>query len=243
MKTGAKIALGSGLLFVIAVGGEALYLHHRNALDNTVTVAKSDYQADPDDLVFLRSEHPISLKDEKDLKGRTIWVSAGGQLDYYPLNGRTVDFDHSQGVLLGAEPIVIKDAVEQAAPKKAAFRIPQGDKQVLLVFTKPGNPRLFAVAVGDLEAGNYNLLTDQIFFYDDPHKLYAHWSPDTWKAIDEHRAILGMNERQVQLALGQISTNHGDKIGDRSVEYDNQDHPKMVTFEAGKATRIIDEKQ
>ena len=238
MKTGVKVALGSGLAAVVLVGGELLYLHHRNTVDQAGPPAAAEYKSDPDDLVFLKSEHPMSLKDEKDLKGRTLWVSAGGQMDYYPYNGRSVDYDHSRGVLLGVEKIQVRDAVEQAAPKKAAFRIPQGDKQVLLVFTKDGDSKMYAVPVGDREAGSYNLLTDQIFFYDDPHRLFAHWGPEIWKAVDEHRAIPGMNERQVQTALGQISTPHGDKIGDRIVEYDDQGHPKMVTFMGGKATRI-----
>lgn len=240
MKTGVKVALGSGLLFAVLVGGELLYLRHRNAADDVAPAVKAEYKSDPDDLVFLKNEHPMSLKDEKYLKGRTLWVSAGGQMDFYPWNGHAADFDHSQGVLLGVEKITVKDAVEQSAPKKAAFRIPQGDKQVLLVFTKESDPKLYAVPVGDREAGTYNLLTDQIFFYDDPHTLFAHWGPEVWKAVDEHRAILGMNERQVQTALGQISTPRGDRIGDRIVEYDDQGKPKVVTFVGGKATRIAD---
>ena len=61
------------------MGGETLFLYHRNHSDDKVA-AKPEYKADPDDLVFLKSEHPMSLKDEKDLKGRTLWVSAGGQM-------------------------------------------------------------------------------------------------------------------------------------------------------------------
>lgn len=240
MRTGVKVALGSGLLFVVAVGGELLYLRRRNAADQAGPAARAEYKADPDDLVFLKNEHPMSLKDEKDLRGRTLWVSAGGQMDYYPYNGRTVDYEHTQGVLLGAEKITVKDAVEQAAPKKAAFRIPQGDKQVLLVFAKADGGKLYAVPVGYREAGSYTLQTDQIFFYEDPHRLFSHWGPEVWKAVDEHWAIVGMNERQVQTALGQVSTPHGDKMGDRIVDYDDQGKPKVVTFVGGKATRIAD---
>jgi YD repeat-containing protein len=135
--------------------------------------------------------------------------------------------------------------VVQAAPKAAAFRIPQGDGQVLLVFTLPDDPKAagkeYAVAVGDKEGSGWNLLTDQIFFYDDPHKLFSYWKPEIWKSIDEHRAIVGMNERQVMLALGQVSTPHGDTIGDRTVDYDDQGHPKSVTYQGGKATAVRDE--
>jgi hypothetical protein len=247
MKTGLKVGLGGLVALVLGVGGELLYLHHRNA-DDQKTVAKPEYKMDPDDMATytLKHEHPMSLQDEKDLKGRTLWMSAGGQMDYYPYNGH-VDYAHPVGVLLGAEKILVKTAVEQVAPKSAAFRIPQGDKHVLLVFTKPDDPKNptkeYAVPVGYKQGGDYTFETDNIFFYEDPHKVYTTWSPEIWKAVDEHRAILGMKENQVQMALGQISVPHGDKIGDRSVEYDDQGKPKLITFENGKATQILDEKK
>ena len=241
MKTAVKITLGCIAAVAIAVGGELAYLHHRNAADQA-PIAKVDYKSDPDDNVFLKNEHPMAFKDAKDLKGRTLWVSAGGQMDYYPYTAHTVDFAHPQGVLLGTEKILVTDAVEQVAPVKTAFRIPQGDKQVLLIFTRAANSAAnqYAVPVGFRQGTDYTFSTDQIFFYDDPHILFSHWSPETWKAIDEHRAILGMNERQVQTALGQISDPHGDKIGDRTVIYDNQGKPKRITFVATKATKIED---
>ena len=99
----------------------------------------------------------------------------------------------------------------------------------------------YAVAVGDKEGAQYNLLTDQIFFYDDPHKLFAYWGPQVWQAIDEHKAIPGMTERETQMALGQVCTPRGDIMGDRMVEFDNQGKPKLVTFVGGKSTKIVDE--
>ena len=238
---GKWIALGSAVL-VLAVGGEMLYLHHRNVLDNQAPPPKAEAKSDPDDLVFLKQEHPNSLKDEKDLKGRTLWVSAGGQMDYYPYTGK-VDFAHDEGVLLGAEPIVVKDAVEQVAPAKTAFRIPAGDKQVLLVFTKPGDAKEYATPVGDKQGDDYSFETDQIYFYDDPHQLYSYWGPEVWKAIDEHRVQPGMSEREVQMALGQVSTPHGDVTGNRMVTFDDQGKPKNVTFVNNKVTKAEDVKQ
>ena len=246
MTDGAKYGLGGALVLVLAVGGELAYLHHRNQQDLAAPAARAtSYKADPDDLVFLRPEHPMTFKDSKDLKGRTLWVSAGGQMDFYPFTSGHVDVAHSQGQLLGAEKIVVKDAVEQAVPLKVAIRIEQGDKQVFLVFTKPDAPdaaKLYAVPVGFRKGTDYTYSTDQIFFYQDPHQLFSYWGADVWKAIDEHRAIPGMSERQVQTALGQISTPHGDTIGERTVEYFNQGKPVLVTFAGGKATKIVDEK-
>jgi len=241
---GVKVLVVGGLaVLVLAAGGEYLYLQHRNAEDAKVAAPTGPaYKMDPDDLVYPRQEHPMSLKDEKDLKGKTIWVSAGGQMDYYPYVGGKIEFK-SQGVLLGAEPLVVKDAVEAVAPAKTAIRIPVGDKQVFLVFTHGTDPKLYATPVGYKQGGDYTFLTDQIYFYDDPHKLYDYWGPAVWKAVDTHTAEKGMTERQVQMALGQVSTPHGDTAGDRMVTYDDQGHPKNVTFVAGKSVKVEDAPQ
>ena len=241
---GAAKWIGAGAaVLVLAVGGELLYIHHRNALDAaTPTSAADNYKMDPDDEVFVKQDHPMSLKDEKDLKGSTIWVSAGGQMDYYPYSGGKIDFK-SAGVLLGAEPIVIKDAIEAVAPARTAIRIPVGDKQVFLIFTHGTDPKEYATPVGFKKDGDYTFLTDQIYFYDDPHKLYSYWGPQVWAAIDAHKAIPGMSERQTQMALGQVSSPHGDNPGNRTVEYFNNNHPEDVTFVNGKSTKIEDVKQ
>ena len=200
---------------------------------------------DPDAAIVLKAKHPGSLQDEKSLKGQTLWVSAGGQMSFYPFNGKSVDFSHPAGLLLGAEKIDVKDAVEQAAPRTAGSRFPDADAEVLLTFVRPDDPknptREYAVAVGDREGQDYSILTDQLFYYDDPHKLYAHWGPAVWKAIDDHTAILGMTERQLQLALGTVNTPRADIMGDRTVEFDDQGKPKLVTFINGKASEIRDE--
>lgn len=243
MNAGVKWGLGAVVLLGAAVGGELLWLHHRNAEDQKVSPKQSTYQADPDDLVFLKREHPMSLKDEKDLKGKTLWVSAGGQMDFYPYNGHAVDYAKIAGVLLGAEKITVRDAVEQKAPKAAAFRIPQGDRQVLLVFQKPGDAQEYAVPVGYLQGADFTFSTDDIFFYDDPHQLFSYWGSQIWAAIDHHEAIPGMNEREVQMALGQVSDPHGDTVGNRTVVYANQGHPKRVSFVNGRATKIEDVKE
>ncbi len=244
MTTATKAILAAAALLLVAFGSEGLYLHHRNMLDaQDKPIVKPTFKADPDDDVFLHHEHPMSLADQKSLKGRTLWVSAGGQMEFYPVTGHTVDYTHPVGYLLGAEKITVQDAIEQAAPKKAAFRIPQGDKQILLVFTKPAGNKLYAVPVGFVQGTDTNLSTDEIFFYDDPHKLFAYWGPQVWQAIDEHRAIPGMTEREAQMALGQVSDPKGDTTGDRTVIYDDGGHPKSITFRDNKAITITDQKE
>jgi hypothetical protein len=238
MNNGAKAAIGATAVLILAVGGELVWLHHERNAPVAVKAPEREVIAE-DNLVFLKQKRPDSLKDVKELKGSTVWVSAGGQLEFYPYVGHAAQYGKSVGTLLGAEPIVVKDAVEQVAPKAATFRIPGGDKQVLLVFTKArssGDAKEYAVPVGYRQAGQYTFYTDEIFFYDDPHELYKHWGPEIWKAVDAHEVILGMNERQVELALGQVSQSTSKDYGNRMVVFANLGKPMAVTFVNNKVT-------
>ncbi len=220
---------------LVAVGARLLYLHHERNKPMVMKAPEREVIAD-DDLVFLKKKRPDSLKDLKDLKGTTVWVSAGGQLEYYPFAGHAAQYGKSAGTLLGAEQLEVKDAVEQVAPKAATFRIPGGDRQVLLVFTMPSDTKEYAVPVGYQQDGQYTFYTDEIFFYDDPHELYKHWGPEIWKAVDAHQVILGMNERQVELSLGQVSKSTSKDYGNRMVVFANLGHPMAVTFVKNKVT-------
>src|ERR1700721_866986 len=118
MNNVAKAAIGATVVLILAVGGEALWLHHERNLP--VVVKAPERVATPDDdLVFLKQKRPDSMKDVKELVGSTLWVSAGGQMEFYPYVGHAAQYGKSAGTLLGAEPIVGKDAGEKGAPKPA----------------------------------------------------------------------------------------------------------------------------
>ncbi|MDP9050785.1 MAG: hypothetical protein M3O31_08700 [Acidobacteriota bacterium] len=241
MTSGQKWAMGVTLLAITAVGGEILWLHHERNEAWTPPNAQVEQPTDPDYLVFLKRERPSSLADLKPLIGTTLWVSAADQMDYYPYAAHHADYGKSAGILLGAEPMAIKDTFEQAAPKTATFRIPAGDKQVLLAFTMPKSAdpaKEYAVPVGYRQGKDYTFYTDDIFFYEDPHVLYKHWGPQIWQAIDSHQVIMGMNERQVQLSVGQVFKSDSEKSGDRECVFNNLDHPIDVTFVKNKVTAI-----
>ncbi len=238
MENGKKAAIGATVLVLAVVGIRVgMIYHERHAPEKPVV--KQEYRVDPDDLVFLKKKRQSSLADAKELVGSTLWVSAGGQIDYYTYAHKRADYSKSQGILLAAVPLAVKDAFEQVAPKAATFRIPGGDKQVLLAFTLPqsASPTTeYAVPVGTKEGANYTFYVDEIFFYDDPHVLYKDWDPEIWKAIDEHRVIMGMNERQAQLALGQVSKSTSNEYGNRMVVFSNLSKPVAVTFVKNKVT-------
>jgi hypothetical protein len=242
VENSKKAAIGATVLLLAVVGIRVGMLVHQRHVDETaVAPAPVESKANPDDLVFLKQMRPDSMKDIKDLAGKTLWISAGGQMDYYLYAGHKANYAKSEGILLGADPVLVKDAIEQVAPKSATFRIPGGDRQVLLVFTLPKSAKpetLYAVPVGYRQDGGYTFEMDEIFFYDDPHMLYKHWSADQWAAIDAHKVIPGMSERQVELALGQVSKSESQTYGNRTVTFDAQGHPVDVTFTNDKATNI-----
>jgi hypothetical protein len=236
MENGAKAAIGATVVLVLAVGVRVgLIYRERNAPDKALKPAAREVIPE-DDLVYLKQKHPSSLADVKELQGSTVWVSAGGQLEFYPYVGHTVQYGKSAGTLLGAEPLVVKDMVEQVAPKSASSRIPAGDKQVLMVFTRPDDAKEYAVPVGYRQDKDYTFYTDEILFYDDPHELYKHWGPEIWKAVDAHQVVLGMNERQVELSLGQVSKSTSQTYGNRMVVFANLGKPMAVTFVNNKVT-------
>jgi hypothetical protein len=239
MNSGKKAAIGGTLVLLLAVGGELAWLHHERNEPMAPAATASTGKIDPDDLVFLKKERPSSMADLKDLYGKTVWVSAGGQIDYYPYAGHRADYAKSAGALLGADPMGIKDAFEQVAPKTATFRIPGGDRQVLLVFTLPKSAdpaKEYAAPVGYQEGKDFTFYTDEILFYDDPHELYKHWGTQIWQAVDSHQVVLGMNERQVEMALGQVSKSLSNEYGNRLVIYANLGKPMAVTFVKNKVT-------
>lgn len=256
METGKKVALGATLVAVLAVGGRwGMLVHQRHVEENAPVVSHAeDWKkgANEDSLVFLKKKRPGNLKDVKELDGTRIWVSAGGQMEYYPVVGHRAVYGKPAGTLLGAQAMDVKDAIEQGgAPKGATFRIPGGEKQVLLVFTMPAAgagaaagadaAKEYAVPVGYKQGADYTFYTDELFFYEDPHELYKHWGPKVWAAVDAHRAELGMSEAEVQMALGQVSKSVSEEYGNRMVVYPNLGHPKAVTFVKDKATAVRDD--
>ncbi|WP_260703326.1 hypothetical protein [Edaphobacter flagellatus] len=239
MENGKKAALGGTLLFLAVIGVRVgMIYRERNAPEKPVAAPAREKIAD-DDLVYLKHKRQDKMEDTKELVGQPLWVSAGGQMDYYPASGKHVDFSKVSGTLLGAEKLDVKGFVEQVKPKAVASRIPPGDRQVVMLFSLPNSQtpdKVYGVPVGYHENGGYTFYLDEIFFYDDPHELYKHWGPEIWKAVDSHQVILGMNERQVQMALGQVSKSLSNDYGNRLVVYANLGKPFAVTFVNNKVT-------
>ena len=226
------------IILVVAAGIRiGLIWHERHQADKPAPDTSPAYTQDQ--LVLPRSLNQTDVKDARGLNGKRIWVSAAGQLNAYPATEAHIDYTHPGPLLLGAEPLDVVNFIEGKAPASAYSRIPKGDEQVFMLFHLPSDPaKLWGTPVGYKDGKFYTFYLDQCFFYDDPHVLYKHWGADVWKAIDEHRVVKGMSEKQVGLALGQVSKPGPGQMGDRTVLFDNDGKPVTVTFTNDKATSI-----
>src|SRR2546423_1508872 len=191
----------------------------------------SSYTITTDDYVTPPKVFPYDAKSAaRDLAGKTVWVRTGNQLPYYRYvtAAHRAEFNHKMGFLAPLEKLEIKDAIQQRAPRS-------GERQVLAVFNKAGEQTLFAAVIGAENAVTYTFFVNDMFFLEDPHKLYSHWPQEVWSAIDRHEAKPGMNELQVSLALGTSARASPGEIGERTMEYANAGKPVKVTFSKNKA--------
>jgi len=246
MNSRVKFFLGGTIVLLLAVGIRIGLIYRANHEEGTAPkVADAPTMTDDEAVGYnLRKLRPDSLKDVRELIGKTIWVSAGGQMDYYRNASNHVDYAHPLGTLQGAVPMMVKSVFEQVAPKtgRAVFRIAPGQRHVLIAFTLPKSDTptaLYATPVGFFDVGKYTIYDDQLFFYDDPHELYKHWGTEMWSHIDKHEAVLGMTENQAMIALGQVMDPRGDQPGNRVINFDNNAHPVAIEFANGKAVKIM----
>ena len=250
MENGKKIALGVTALMIALVGLRVGLIYKANHEEAPAPKSASDdWKMSDDEAVTLnlKKQRPDSLKDERELIGKTIWVSAADQMDYFHYANHHADYSHPVGTLMGAEPLVVKDVFEQVAPPKAAvlLRIPAGQRHVLLAFTMPksADPKAeYAVPVGYYQGGFYTFSTDEIFFYVDPRISYKHWGTEALAHIDKHEVVPGMSENQAMMALVQIIKPSGNSNGNRTVNYDNNSHPVTIVFEQNKAVSVTPNK-
>ena len=221
------------LLALLVAGGRAAYIvydryQERKEADQPKQepALKADYYISPKKL------HPYDLKSARELTRQPVWVRAGYFHTFYPYDAarHRTNFEHESGTLLPLQKLQIQDVVTDASPKDP------GTKQILARFALDGKD--YAVPVGAEKGGDFKTYSDDIFFIEDPHALYKHWTADVWKAIDAHEARAGMNELQAGFALGAgIPEGSGD-YGSRTLHYANGGKPMVITFRGDKAVEV-----
>jgi hypothetical protein len=237
MKTWQKVAL---IVFipvaVLAIG--ILIINHKRSEPGVVPQHQTERALTQDEMVQPRKLFIDDLKSARDLIGKPVWVQSGYAMDYYPYAAHHIDFARKAGALPGADRLDVKDVITEKLPADVVTRIPRGDKQAFIVFTLPGDDKEYATAVGYIQGSDSTYYCDNVFYYDDPRTMYNFWTAPVWQAIDQHKAISGMNELQAAMALGILQQSDSSDYGNRTVQYDADGTHWSVTFENDKATQI-----
>lgn len=238
MKTWQKVALVLGFPIVILAIGILIINHKRNEPVVAPPSQPPQRALSQDEMVQPRKLFIDDMKSARDLIGKPVWVQAGYEMDDFPYTAHHVDFAHKAGSLPGAERLDVKDVIAEKLPAGFVTRIPRGDKQVFVVFTTPGDDKQYAAAVGYIQGSDSTYYCDNVFYYDDPHTMYNFWPAPIWQAIDQHKAIAGMNELQAAMALGVMQQSDSSDYGNRTLEYDAGGTHWEVTFADDKATQV-----
>jgi hypothetical protein len=237
--TKRKIQLGLGVLIAVTAI-RAAYIVYERYSERAQDAQQAEKKAPPlnaDDYVVPKKLYPSDLKSAKQLTKQPVWVREGYHHTYYPYDPARhhTDFSHEAGLLLPLQKLEIKDVILDTDAQSSGPHSGQS-RPIMAVFDLDGKP--FAVSIGSFADNSYSIYSDYYFFIQDPHELYKHWPPEMWQAIDEHQAKPGMNELQVDFALGMGTLDHSSDSAVKIAHYPNGGKPVTVTYRQGKAAEI-----
>src|SRR5580693_3285169 len=230
-KQRIQIALALAVVVAGVRAGYLLYERHEDyvAAEKQEQAKKVGY-SNPDFYVRPKKLYPFDVKSAKQLTLQPVWVVDGYRYTYYryvPVV-KSVDFAHEAGLLGPLERLDIKDVMAIAAPG--------GRKQVVATFEKEGHS--LAVPIGFETEGQYKIYSDEMFFVEDPRELYKHWPADVWQAVTQHEVQPGMNELQVDFAVGMGTLDAGSSSAERTLHYANGGKPLVVVYRDGKVVEV-----
>jgi hypothetical protein len=232
-----KIQIFIAAAIVIAGVRAAYVVYERHEVMKEDTQPRQETALKADYYVTPKKVHAYDLESARQqFTAQPVWVKYGYQLTYYPYDAtrKKVDFGHEAGMLPPLAKLTIQDVVEAAAPQAP------GIKQVLACFTflADADGKTYAVSIGSDKGGDFKLRADDIFFIEDPHNLYKHWTADVWQKIDAHEVQPGMSELQASFALGMGTSAVSGDYGSRTLNYANGGKPLVISFENDKVVEI-----
>jgi hypothetical protein len=242
LKTWQKILIP--VLICVLIAGIYLFFVFRARRDpGIIKQGPAQPKLTMDQLAYIRKMYFSSFDQAKQLEGTTVWIKAGYSLPYYPYSGGTVQFSHRAGLLPAAEKLAVSRVIKAAAPASENNRIPHGSRQYFVVFTLPGasgtgSATQYAAPIGYVQGADEQLFSDQLFYYDDPRKIYDHWQQPVWDAVAAHTPKPGLTENQTRMAVGILQQTDGSTEGNRTVTYVAGPKTWTVTFANGVATHV-----
>ncbi len=237
MKTWQKVLIPFGITFL--VGGIYLFIVFKNRQNPGVGTKQEEPHLTADQIAVVRVEFPQHFEDVKELEGKSIWMKSGYSMPYYPFVGGRVQFSKQVALIPPDQKLDVKKVVKAVVPASIHDNIEHGDRQAMVVFSMPDSEDLFATPAGFMSGPQEeHYYDDMLFYYDDPHIIFANWPKDVWAAIDAHQVKQGMSELQTRCAIGMRAQPDGQIEGSRTVDYDVNGKHTVITYLHDKATTI-----
>lgn len=187
----------------------------------------------------LRSAPNVTdLKSAQQLVGMPVWMQDGYVFHYFPYHHNRVDYGRPVGLVPPMEQMKIEKVVTQRKPRRVKTHVPGGAEQVLAVFTLPGKQETYALPIGYREGKMFDFYSGQMFYFNDPHQIYAYWPKSAWDAISKHQVVQGMSELQAEAALGANQKVETGKNDVQRITYDTGTQKWTVTFKNNKAVEV-----
>jgi hypothetical protein len=226
-------------LITLAIGGVYLFSVWRQRQNPGVIPHQQAAETlSKDDLVVMRAFSPAHYADLERLEGTTVWMKDGYTMPCFPYADGRIKFVRQTGLIPAAQRMDVKKIIKASIPANVDDGMDHGTQQAFAVFALPGSPELYATPVGTMDSSLESYYTDMLFFYDDPHTIYAHWPADVWAAIDAHQVKPGMSELETQMAVGNKLHADGTDAGNRTVNYNQDGKLWTVTYVKNRATAI-----
>lgn len=219
-----QIALAVALVAVTARTGYILYERSQaEKAEDPKSAGQPKRVLKMDDYVYLKPLNAFDFQTAKKLEGMTVWVRAGNAVTYFEGKKEAGQLPPNAKLKMGK-----------------LFR--QGD-QMLANFSFEGDDAPkgnFSVPIGAQRGESVNIIVDQLFYYEDPKKLYSHWPKEMWDAIDRGEIVKGMSEIQAGMAMGAARSvgSGSEKYGDRTLDYTHKGKSLRVTFVENTAVRV-----
>ncbi|MFZ1941882.1 MAG: hypothetical protein ACLPZY_15095 [Terracidiphilus sp.] len=236
MKTWQKAGIIT--LITLAIGSIYLFVVFQQRKSPGVIGQNAQQPENPDDYAVVRAKFPTSFDDVLKLENTAVWMKNGYTMTYYPYDSGRIVFTKPVGVIPTAQRLDIKKVIKTTPPASVDDGISHGSRQVFAIFAMPGDPGLYATAIGAIDSSQESYFSDVLFYYDDPHTIYSNWPKDVWAAIDAHQVKPGMSELQTRMAIGQKTQSDDSSEGNRTVNYDQAGKQWTVTFVNNHATTI-----
>lgn len=231
-----RIQISLVVLLLLASARVAYIFHERRSAATAHHRDDGSRALTADEYVFPKKFYAYDLASAKPLVGKPVWVKQGHGNLVYPVTNGAANLSAGRASLQPIEQLKVTGIVRQSPP--ASWNAPRGETELLAIAERSDSSKV-ALPIGAFSAdGSLKLIANDVFYIEDPHQLYRHWPAETWKAIAEHQAKPGMNELQVNFALGVPQKAGGGDYGERTLEYSNGGNPVRVSFSGNKAVEI-----